>query len=472
MKVRTRIAPSPTGFPHIGTVYQALFNYAFAKRFGGQFLVRIEDTDMSRFVDGAEQKIYSALDWFGLVENESPRKGGPHAPYKQSERLSIYQDHAHKLVESGHAYYCTYKPEDLEKFRAEKRAQKLAPVINEILRTQHHARKDLTEGSYVIRMRIPDNEKIVIKDEIRGLISFDSNLIDDQVILKSDGFPTYHLAVVVDDHLMDITHVLRGEEWINSTPKHYLLYKYLGWEIPKFYHTSLLRNPDKSKMSKRHSHTNVDWYKEQGYLPDAIKNYLALMAWSHPDQREVFDIEEFTKVFDFADMKAVGPAFDLQKLDWMNGEYIRQFPISNFQISIEEYLKKYKHEQYKLIEPYREFFEKSIPLVQERMKKLSEYFGLCEFFFDAPASHEIDLKEFSDALKNTSEALENVADWTVPNIGDAMSKVCDTSGLKRGNYFMMMRVAITGKKISPPLNESMEILGKGECVRRIKRVMV
>ncbi|MEI6327101.1 MAG: glutamate--tRNA ligase [Candidatus Roizmanbacteria bacterium] len=470
MIVRTRIAPSPTGFPHIGTVYQALFDWAYAHRHQGQFIVRIEDTDQSRFVVGAEDKIYAALDWFGLGEDESPRKNGAFSPYKQSERLDIYKKYAEELVEKGYAYYCTKKPEELEILRQQKRVRKLPPVINEELRMQKHKKDSLSPGSYVIRMRIPDNERIIVNDGVRGEIVFDSNLIDDQVILKSDGFPTYHLAVVVDDYLMKITHILRGEEWINSTPKHILLYRFFGWEPPLFFHTSLLRNPDKTKMSKRHAHASVDWYKEQGYLPDAILNYLAHMAWRHPKETEIFSLDEFVQVFDFADMKAVGPAFDLKKLEWMNGEYLRATEINNLKLIIENYLKEYGKDSYELAKSKQNLFNASLPLIQERIKKLSEYWPMCSFFFTRPSSYELSMESYISSLKKTIEGLQNVSDWNAQVIGESMQKTCESLAAKKSDYFMMMRVAITGHKISPPLNESMELLGKDEVIDRLRLI--
>ncbi|MBP6994443.1 glutamate--tRNA ligase, partial [Candidatus Woesebacteria bacterium] len=293
------------------------------------------------------------------------------------------------------------------------------------------------------------------------------NLIDDQVILKSDGYPTYHLAVVVDDHLMGITHVLRGEDWINSSPKHVVLYRYFGWEEPKWFHTSLLRNPDKSKMSKRHSHTNIDWYKKEGYLPEAILNYLALMAWSHPDQKEVFDLDEFVRVFDFADMKAVGPAFDLVKLAWMNGEYIRNLQFTALKLQTDNYLKEFNTGAYELVQKSKELFERSLPLVQERIKKLSEYWELSKFYYIRPTEHEIDMAQYTEQLRLTHSNLQDLSDWTAERIGQVMQGVCDELKMKKSEYFMMMRVAITGRKVSPPLNESMELLGKQECLMRL-----
>ncbi len=465
--VRTRIAPSPTGYPHIGTVYQALFNWAFAKKHGGSFCVRIEDTDRERFVPDAEEMIFRALDWFDLQEDESPRKGGSYGPYRQSERLAIYAKYAHELVDKGCAYYCTYTPEALEALRQERREKKLPPVVNDVLRTQHHSRQDLTEGSYVIRLRMPDREKIVVKDEIRGEIVFESDLIDDQVILKSDGYPTYHLAVVVDDHLMEVSHVLRGEEWINSAPKHVVLYRYLGWQEPKWFHTSLLRNPDKSKMSKRHSHTDVAWYKREGFLPDAILNHLALMAWSHPEGRELFDRAEFIQVFDFADLKAVGPAFDTHKLEWVNGEKIRTLSNETLQDHIHTYLGEYLPQEYAHVKSHPTRFGRSIPLVKERIKKLSEYWPLTGSYFIAPERYDVDLRPHHDILRATFDALSHLGTWSAQAIGEAMQVVCDKAKMKRSEYFMSVRVAVTGSKISPPLNETMEILGQDECLLRL-----
>ncbi|MCL5676265.1 MAG: glutamate--tRNA ligase, partial [Patescibacteria group bacterium] len=271
--VRTRIAPSPTGYPHIGTIYQALFDYAYAKKFGGRFIVRIEDTDRNRLVEDAENKIFSGLDWFGLIENESARKGGKFAPYRQSQRLNIYKKYAEELVQKGNAYYCFCSKERLEEIRQLMQKAGKPPMYDKHCRNlpKEEIEANLKKKNpFVIRLKVPENKTIVVKDEIRGEISFDSNTIDDQVILKADGFPTYHLAVVVDDHLMEISHVVRGEEWLSSAPKHFLLYDFFGWEKPLFFHTPIIRNPDKSKFSKRQGHTNIDWYKEQGYLPEAI----------------------------------------------------------------------------------------------------------------------------------------------------------------------------------------------------------
>ena len=461
--VRTRAAISPTGYPHIGTIYQALFDYAFAKKNKGKFIVRIEDTDRERLVIDAESKVYSALDWFGLIEDESPRKKGPHAPYRQSDRLAIYRKYAEELVEKGKAYYCFCSKERLEAVRKKMQLEKKIPMYDKHCRKIKDQRLKIKDRKpYVIRLKVPENQKIIIKDEIRGSIEFDSNEVDDQILLKSDGFPTYFLAVTVDDHLMKITHMVRGEEWLPSSPKIVLIYDFFGWKKPYFIHTPIIRNPDKSKFSKRQGHTNISWYQEQGYLPEAILNYLALMGWSHPEGKEIFSIKEFIKLFDFKDLKPVGPVFDLMKLGWMNGEYIRKLTISNFKFQISNFYKNRFPE---------DLLEKTLPLVQERVKKLSDYLPLCEFFFKKPEKYEINLSSKKELLRNMVKVLSTVKQWKAEKIGEIMVKCAKKIGIKNSEFFMILRVAISGKKITPPLNESMEILGKEECILRLTFVI-
>ena len=339
--VRTRAAISPTGYPHIGTIYQVLFDYSFAKKNNGKFIVRIEDTDQNRLVKDAEDKVFLALDWFGLQEDESPRKGGTFGPYRQSDRLQIYNNYAQELVKKEFAYYCFCSSDRLDEIRQKMQQNNKPPMYDKHCRnlSADNVRKKLKENkSWVIRLKVPENEKIIVKDELRGEIEFDSNTVDDQVLLKSDGFPTYFLAVTVDDHLMEITHMVRGEEWLTSSPKVKLIYDYLGWEKPLFFHTPILRNPDKSKFSKRQGHTSVSWYQEQGFLPEAILNYLALLGWSHPDGKEIFALDEFIKLFELKDLNPVAPVFDLTKLEWMNGEYIRKCTMNNLQFTIEHFV--------------------------------------------------------------------------------------------------------------------------------------
>jgi len=464
--IRTRAAISPTGYPHIGTIYQVLFDYAFAKKNKGQFIVRIEDTDKERTVTDAEKKVFEALDWFRVKEDESVRVGGPYVPYRQSERLEIYKKYAEELVDKGYAYYCTCSKERLENIRQEMQKQEKVPMYDKHCRNlkSHPANggTNLKFGEYVIRLKIPENRKIIIKDEIRGEIEFNSNDVDDQVLLKSDGFPTYFLAVVVDDHLMKVTHMVRGEEWLTSSPKIILLYDYFGWEKPVFVHTPIIRNPDRSKFSKRQGHTNISWYQEQGYLPEAILNYLALMGWSHPQGKEIFSLKEFIETFDFKDIKPIGPIFDPIKLEWMNGIYIRQKSIRQLADQILEF---YKNKNVKLDEV---IVGKTIPLIQERIKKLSDYLPLCEFFFQPPLTSEVErLWDNKDLFKKISEKLFLITDWKASIIGEKMMELVKEEKMKTGEFFMILRVAMTGKKISPPLNESMEILGKEECLRRL-----
>ena len=470
--IRTRMAPSPTGADlHIGSIYTAYLNYVYAKKHGGKFILRIEDTDRTRYVEGAEEQFMKSLANYGIEVDEGPAHGGPFGPYRQSERLEIYKKYAFELVEKGHAYICTCTKERLDTVRDAQKAAKQIPRYDGHCKTAGLTKDHVQGAPFVIRMRMPEAEDIVIHDVIRGDITINTRDLDDQVLLKADGYPTYHLAVVVDDSLMQITHVMRAEEWINSTPKHILLYRYFGWKIPVFCHVPLLRNPDKSKLSKRKNPVWSSWFLSEGYLPDALVNYLSLMGWTHPDQKEIFDRAEFARLFDIKDLKAVGPAFDIKKLEWMNGEYIRAARIENLKLMIEKYLKECKPEASELAQKKSELFEKSLPLVKERIKKLSDYWPMCEFFYVRPMLREFDMKSYSAQLQATSAKLQAVGSWNAMNIGDAMQSVCDELGMKKSEYFMMMRVAITGKKISPPLNESMELLGREECVERIKATL-
>lgn len=461
--IRTRIAPSPTGKDvHIGSVATALMNYAWAKKNNGKFIIRIEDTDQSRLVPGGEKKMLTTLQELGIVADESPLVGGPFAPYRQSERLDIYKKYAKELIDKGKAYYCTCTSERLTEMRTKQQAEKKVPRYDRYcLNRQTEVKKQIEEGmKYVVRLLIPETE-IVFTDLIRGEVRFQSSNLDDQVLLKSDGFPTYHLGVVVDDHLMEITHVMRGEEWLPSTPKHIILYDAFGWEKPFFGHVSLLRNPDKSKLSKRKNPVWASEYIEKGIFPEALLNYLALMGWSHPEGKDIFGLEEYIRVFDIKDVQTTAPVFDTTKLEWVNGEYIRNSKPETLNSKIIDYIGDFYD---------KAIVEKSIPLVRERMKKLSDYLPLTEFLFKAPEIYEIPLEKYKDVLKQVITKLEQMSEFTAIKIGEIMVEIAKESGLKNSEFFQMLRVAITGKKISPPLNESMEILGKDECVKRIQAI--
>lgn len=455
--VRTRIAPSPTGYPHIGTIYQALFDYAAAKKQEGTFIVRIEDTDRVRFVEGAEEKVFAALDWFGLQEDESPRKGGDFAPYRQSERLAIYKKYAHQLITDGKAYYCDCSPERLDEVRKKLQSEKKTPMYDGLCR-------ELGKTKGVIRLKITPGEQHSWEDGVRGRMTFQTSavddnrpLIDDQVLMKSDGFPTYHLAVVVDDHLMHITHVVRGEEWISSTPKHVLLYNYFGWELPKYIHTPLLRNPDKSKLSKRHGHTDVTWYREEGYLPDAILNFLALMGWTHPQEKEIFPLAEFIQLFELNDIRSVGPIFDLTKLTWMNQQYIQMKP--------DEDLKRLLIDYYPEAEQISDdIFGKLLPLIKTRMKTLKEFADLTKVFFTDPEFQSLQENE-SIAAKDLQDALSIIANWDSDTVFQTMKTVMTRYGLKMPLFYKLF----LGVERGLPLPQILEILGKERSLALLEK---
>ena len=430
--IRVRIAPSPTGYPHIGTMYQALFNRAYATKNQGAFVVRIEDTDRERLVEDAESKIYSALDWFGLTEDESPRKEGSFGPYKQSERLAIYQKYAQELLEKGGAFLDFYPKTEGDTTHKNDNPK----TVTEMLNTQ----------DWVLRLKVPKNTKIIVHDELRGDIEFDSNEVSEQVLLKSDGYPTYHLAVVVDDHLMEITDAVRGEEWISSFPKHQLIYQYLGWDMPRFYHTPLLRNPDHSKLSKRQGHTNVSWYQEEGYLKEAIVNFLSLLGWSHPQGKEIFSQEEFTNLVELKDLKAIGPIFDVQKLEWMNSQYLMN-------LDTETLVEKLKEFDSSLSSIDEETLMKLADIAKTRIKTLKEFKPLFEgFVFPTTEVPEKNM----DVTSELKEELTKLNEWNKDNILETIQKVLKSHNLR----FPDLYLSLTGKKAGPPLADTFEAIGK------------
>lgn len=472
--VRTRFAPSPTGFLHIGGAYQALLDYAWAKKNKGKFILRIEDTDLKRFIPEAEEVIYQGLKWLGLEPDESPIKGGPYGPYRQSERLSIYKKYAQELIEKNFAYYCFCSPQRLEEVRKERQKKGLPPMYDRHCRNLKKAEisKRIKNGEkYVIRLKVPDNQEIIVPDLIRGKIIFKSEVIDDQILLKSDGFPTYHLAVVVDDYLMRITHVIRGEEWLSSAPKHILLYQYFGWKPPVFLHTPTIRDESRKKLSKRLGHTALNWYQQEGFLPQALLNFLALLGWSHPQQKEFFSLEEFIKYFDLKDLSPVGPVFDLRKLEWLNGVYIRKLSDKKL---------------VQLIKPYApakmtfDLINKTIPLIKERIHKLSDYSQMVGFLVEEP---KIDIEVLvqkggkdKDLIKNQfSEVLacfSKIKNWKTETLEKEVRGLAEKNKWHIGKFFMALRIAITGKTVTPPLFESMELLGKEKTLKRVKKAII
>ena len=478
---RLRVAPSPTGDPHVGTAYMSLFNLAYARATGGAFVLRIEDTDRARYVASSEQQIYDTLHWLGLDWSEGPDIGGPYAPYRQSERLETYRPVVDELVVSGHAYYCWCSTERLAELRAEQQASKAAVTGYDRLclgktREERAALPGFSETP-VVRMLVPDDVELTFTDLIRGEVS--APRPDDQVILKADGFPTYHLAVVVDDHLMGITHVVRGEEWISSTPKHVLLYRWLGWDAPAFAHMPLLRNTDKSKISKRKNPAaRLTWFLEQGYLPEALRNFLQLLAYPPVHEGEdVASFDEFVAAFDWAKVNTTGPIFDLAKLNSLNGHYIRALPAAELADRIVEYA--VANQQW--TDPSAaqvEMLRKAVPLVQERLVLLSEAVPKLAYLFTPDADLVIDPDALAKAgpdasgvVEAATSALAGLGEWTTEAIQAGLREaLVDGLGLKPKFAFGPVRLAITGSNVSPPLFESMELLGRESSLARLARL--
>lgn len=471
--IRTRIAPSPTGIAHVGTLDMAIFNYAFAWKHKGKFIIRIEDTDRTRFVEGAEQIIYEALAWAGIPHDEGVDVGGPFGPYKQSERLPLYKKHAEELVEKEHAYYCFCTSEELDVMRREQQKAGKLPMYDgrcKLLDLKVAAERTKTE-KHVVRLNMPDEGKTSWDDIVRGKVEFENALLDDQVLMKSDGFPTYHLAVVVDDHLMEITDVLRGEEWISSTPKHIVLYNYFGWELPTFAHMPLLRNTDHSKLSKRKNDVSIISYKQKGYVAEALVNFLCLLGWSHPKGEEIFSMQDFLENFSLDRVQKSGPIFDFKKLDWMNGVYIRE--------------KLNTGELKKRLEPFlpkdfpRDRFDDILPLVRERLVLLADIENLTDFFYrdmkvekSALQSKKATDKEVKKQLEETIAMIKSTKTWNVAELETSIRQLQEKNDWHKGQYFMMIRVAVTGKTATPPLFETMEVLGKDTTLARLKTALV
>jgi glutamyl-tRNA synthetase len=469
--VRVRIGPSPTGEPHVGTAYIALFNLAFARKNGGKFVLRIEDTDRERSRPEWEAQIMAGLSWLGLEWDEGPDKGGPFGPYRQSERVGIHKEHAEMLVAKGAAYRCFCTKERLDKLRAEQKAAKAKEGYDRHCRDLPEAevKSQLERGApFVIRMKMPISGKTIIKDRLRGEVEVDNDVVDDQVLLKSDGYATYHLANVVDDHLMQITHVIRAEEWINSTPKHIVLYESFGWQAPEWIHMPLLRNADKSKISKRKNPVSILDYRQRGLLPAAILNYLALLGWSMPDGREIFTLQDFIDNFSFDRISLGGPVFDIVKLSAFNGKYFRE------KMSDDDLASFLAGEVVS-----KERLRAIAPLIRERIQTGEELIPATEYFFRGDVSYPVeDLKPKSKTYKELFETLEKLAaevDTQVdfsPSALEAFARgFAERSGWKTGELFMPIRLAITGRKETPPLFETMSVLGRALVRRRLRTAL-
>ena len=468
MKARTRVAPSPTGDPHVGTAYMALFSYCYAKKTGGEFILRIEDTDAERSTPESEAKILDSLRWLGLDWDEGPDVAGPHVPYRQSERSDIYGQYAERLIVDGHAFRCFCTRERLGEVRASQikageTAQYDGHCVN--ISTDDTAALINAGEASVVRMKIPEEGMCIVKDELRGDIEIAWSQIDMQVLLKADGNPTYHLAVVVDDHLMEITDIIRGEEWLSSAPKHILLYEYLGWPMPKLVHMPLLRNPDKSKLSKRKNPTSIGYYKAMGFLPEALLNYLGMLGWSMPDGEEKFSFPEMVEAFDIDRISLGAPVFDVDKLTWLNGRWLRE------SLNDDEFADRLVEWAYN-----RENLLKVIPLIRERVDVFTELAGKAAFLLEGmPELNETDLAiknlEPEDVLKILQFALwktEALRTWNRDMLNDLFMQLAQQMDRKVRDVLAPIFIAIAGSPVSPPLFDSMAILGPDMSRARLR----
>jgi len=506
-KIRVRFAPSPTGQLHVGSLRTALYNYLFAKKNGGDFILRLEDTDRARFVEGSLENLLEVLKWAKILHNEGPftektllrnapgmmagevaksnkYQGiveiGNHGPYIQSERLELYKNYADELVKNGKAYYCFCEPERLEKMKEDQRAKKQAPMYD------RHCLKNISADDvnknlksncpYVIRLKVPENQLIEFDDIIRGKITINSNTIDDQVLLKSDGYPTYHLANVVDDHEMCVSHVIRGDEWLPSTPKHILLYEAFGWQKPEFAHLPLLLNIDRSKLSKRQGDVAVEDYVKKGYLKEAIINFIALLGWNpgEGNTQEIFSLDELIEKFDLKKVHKAGAVFDLKKLDWLNSEYIKNLPLEKLYEKSTEFFQGKDFYQIASGEKKSEdYLKKVLTIEQGRLNNLSEVGEYSKFFFqdiDYPPAllkwKAMSLADIKNSLEKSKIVLEKIGqnDWTRENLEKSL---LEAAGNKRGDLLWPLRVALTGEQKSPTPFEVSWVLGKDESLKRL-----
>ena len=474
MNVRVRYGPSPTGEPHVGNIRTALFDWLLARRFGGQFIVRIEDTDQSRAVEGTEQLILDALTWLGLDWDEGPDVGGPFAPYRQSERLPMYVEAAQRLVDEAKAYRCNCSSERLDALRKSQQKAKQPPGYDRRCRDLDVSARE----PHVVRLAMPSEGNTIVNDYLRGEVSFQNSLLDDHVLLKRDGFPTYHLASVVDDHHMQITHVIRGEEWLSSAPRHVQTYAALGWDEPAWVHIPIIRGPDGAKLSKRHGATSVRQYADEGFLPEALLNFLALLGWSKDETTTIMSRDEITEAFSLDGLGLASAMFDIERLAEMNARYIRDLDPSDFLRRGRPHLEARVGSSIS-----DEALDRLLPItpaIQERVKLMPEFADYTDFFFtEGPLEYD-NSELMGRAYKNKPwAALESVeaslkalrgideTEWTTPGLEAVLRELASERGEKPGAVFTPIRVAATGKRIAPPLFETLETLGQPLTVERL-----
>jgi len=502
MKVRVRFAPSPTGGLHLGGVRTVLYNYLFAKHHGGEFVLRIEDTDQTRFVPGAEEYIFETLKWCGLEPDESPIHGGPHGPYRQSERKQLYRQYAEDLVQRGHAYYAFDTPEELDAMRTQLRSEtNPSPQYDRAVRMQ--MRNSLTlpadevkrlldnHTPHVIRIKMPEGETVTFKDMIRGEVSFDTSIVDDKVLLKADGMPTYHLAVVVDDHLMEISHAFRGEEWLPSAPVHILLWRYLFGEdkMPQWAHLPLILGPS-GKLSKRDGAKYgfpvfaMTWkdpktgeitegFRERGFVPEAFVNMLAMLGWNDGTEQELFSLNELIEKFSIERVHSGGAKFDFEKAKWFNHEWIKKLPIQQYSAQVK---KLFEEKGLNITDDTH--FTKVLELVKDRCQLLTDFWEHSSFFFKAPKEYDTAAvvakwnpakREF---FENFTTSLKGITDWSSANLEQLFKQLAGQASIKPGELQLPLRIMLVGGKFGPPVFQIAEVLGKEETISRIKDALM
>ena len=512
MTVRVRYAPSPTGDPHVGNIRSALFNWLYARHTGGTFIVRIEDTDQARLVPGSLDAILDALRWLGLDWDEGPGSETPYGPYVQSERLALYAEHAERLLSEGKAYRCYCTPERLDAVRKQRQKERKPTGYDRRCREPEGAEQARRENPAppVVRFRMPTEGSITVDDFVRGEVTFDVSLLDDFVLLKSDGYPTYHLANVVDDHLMEITHVMRAEEWLPSAPRHKLLYEAFGYEMPELVHLPLILGPDRSKLSKRHGAASVLEFRDMGYLPEAMFNFLALLGWSLDETSEVFSKDELVRHFTPERILANPAVFNIEKLDWFNGLYIRQMSDEALADALMPWLQN-ANQNRQLDLPFkssavdRDYLSSIVPLERERLKRLSDAPEMLSFFFEERLDYDasllvpkgLDANQTYNLLEDALIVAERIDPWTVSILESAYRTLAQRLGpfassfettsdiaaffmpaehymerygqvdIETGPLFRAIRVAVTGRTAAPPLFDTLSVLGKERCVSRL-----
>ena len=475
---RVRFAPSPTGYLHVGGLRTALYNYLFSKKNNGTFVLRIEDTDRNRYVEGAVENLIQALKWAGLHFDEGPDAGGNYGPYMQSQRLDIYKKYSGELVAKGKAYYCFCTPERLQTLREEQEKQKLPQAKYDkhcLHLSKEEVEKNLAAGiPKVVRLNVEPNHTIKFDDVIRDHVEFESNNVDDQVLIKSDNYPTYHLANVVDDHLMKITHVIRGEEWLSSTPKHVLLYDAFEWERPIFAHLPLLLNPDRSKLSKRQGDVAVEDYRDKGFLKEALINFVALLGWNAGDDKEFYYMNELVESFSLERVNKAGAVFDLQKLNWLNAEHLRKKSSEELLLDLKLEIQKSKFKDQNYSDEYLSLI---IEAMKERVSFVKEFIENCTYFYEAPTVYEQKAieknwkPETPEQLKKLNSEFYKLSNPTKEDFEHALSKASEDLNIGKGKLIHPLRLAVSGQSTGPGMFDLLFILGKDEVVKRIETAL-